>query len=99
MPILTLYATGCSRCSSLQNRRRGDHTRGPMGPAVDHSDGLNADLGSNGSRKSRSKMPMISLYRALKSEFDSYLVELRNPANVDLRRRFLKKMDDGVAES
>jgi hypothetical protein len=36
---------------------------------------------------------------ALKSEFDSYLVELRNPVNVDLRMRFLKKMDDIVAES
>jgi hypothetical protein len=40
-----------------------------------------------------------AFYSALKSEFDSYLVELRNPANSDLRRRFLKKMDDIVAES
>lgn len=40
-----------------------------------------------------------AFYAALKSELDSYLVELRNPANSDLRRRFLKKMDDIAAES
>jgi hypothetical protein len=40
-----------------------------------------------------------AFYAALKAEFDSYLVELRIPANIALRTRFLKKMDDIVAES
>lgn len=37
-------------------------------------------------------------YRALKCEFDKYLQELRDPTNVSLRRRFVKKMDDIAKE-
>ena len=37
-------------------------------------------------------------YKALKSEFESYLQDLRKPANGDLRRRFVKKMNDIVKE-
>jgi hypothetical protein len=37
-------------------------------------------------------------YRALKSEFEKYIQELRNPAKQKLRQRFLKKMDDVVKE-
>lgn len=35
-------------------------------------------------------------YKALKSEFEKYLHELRRPANKDLRERFVKKMNDIV---
>jgi hypothetical protein len=37
-------------------------------------------------------------YLALKSEFQNYLEELRSPANLELRQRFLKKMNDVVKE-
>jgi hypothetical protein len=37
-------------------------------------------------------------YRALKSEYDSYLNELQDAAAVDLRLRFLEKMNDIVKE-
>jgi len=33
-------------------------------------------------------------YAAVKKEFESYLSELRNPANTDLRQRFRAKMND-----
>lgn len=36
--------------------------------------------------------------KALKSEFESYLQQLRNPQNQDPRKRFLKKMNDIVKE-
>jgi hypothetical protein len=39
-----------------------------------------------------------AFYQALRSEFDAYLVDLRNPADVKLRARFIKKMDD-IAEA
>jgi hypothetical protein len=38
-------------------------------------------------------------YRALKSEFEKYLQELRLPASKDLRKRFVKKMNDIVKVS
>jgi hypothetical protein len=38
-------------------------------------------------------------YGALKNEFEGYLSELRDPTNVQLRSRFVKKMDDVVKES
>jgi hypothetical protein len=37
-------------------------------------------------------------YKAMKSEFESYLQELIKSTNKDLRRRFVKKMDDIVKE-
>ena len=33
-------------------------------------------------------------YAAVKKEFESYLRELRDPANKELRQRFKAKMDD-----
>ena len=38
-------------------------------------------------------------YDAIKSEFATYLHELRNPTNGERRKRFLKKMNDLVHES
>jgi hypothetical protein len=38
-------------------------------------------------------------YAALKSEFESYLRELRDPTNSNLRNRFKKKMDDLCGEA
>jgi hypothetical protein len=40
-----------------------------------------------------------TFYRALKQEFSRYVSDLRNPANVNLRKRFVKKMNDIVRES
>ncbi|MFQ5829494.1 MAG: hypothetical protein ACE5JD_10115 [Candidatus Methylomirabilia bacterium] len=37
-------------------------------------------------------------YRALKTEFEKYLQELRDPAKQQQRERFVKKMDDVVRE-
>jgi hypothetical protein len=37
-------------------------------------------------------------YKALKTEFDLYLRELRDPANSALRSRFVKKMTDIAKE-
>ena len=37
-------------------------------------------------------------YSVLKTEFENYLQELRDPTNRNRRRRFLKKMDDVVKE-
>jgi hypothetical protein len=38
-------------------------------------------------------------YAAVKKEFESYLRELRDPANKELRQRFKKKMDDLCREA
>jgi hypothetical protein len=38
-------------------------------------------------------------YAAVKKEFESYLLERRNPANTDLRQRFKEKMDDLCMEA
>ena len=39
-----------------------------------------------------------AFYGALKTEFEKYLQELRDPAKEDLRKHFLKKMNDIVEE-
>jgi hypothetical protein len=39
-----------------------------------------------------------AFYKALKTEFEKYLQQLRNPENQNPRKRFLKKMDDIVRE-
>lgn len=38
-------------------------------------------------------------YQALKTEFEGYIKELRDPTNSTLRSRFVKKLTDVVKES